>query len=143
VAVAELNANAREIGGNNRGTFVRKYLNGLVEEGNPWCAGFVSWCFSQSGSMPFNYSVGARNIRSQLATKNMTYDDAVQTPPEPGDLVIWWRGSPSGWQGHIGFVHHLTQGRLYTIEGNRTSHVQGFSYPVTSLAQLLGFARIG
>ncbi len=142
-AIDELNDDAREIGGNNRGPFVRKYLNGLVEEGNNWCAAFVSWCCQQSGQMPFNYSVGARDIRNQLARQGLTYNDPMAETPQPGDLVIWWRGAPSGWMGHIGFVHHVSHGRIFTIEGNRTSHVQGFSYPVASMERLLGFARLG
>ena len=42
-AIGELKANAGEIGGNNRGPFVKKYLNGMVSEANSWCAGFVSY----------------------------------------------------------------------------------------------------
>ncbi len=141
-AIEEVNADAREIGGNNRGPFVRKYLDGRVEEGSNWCAAFVSWCCEQSGNMPFNYSVGARDIRNQLASQGLAYDDPIAQTPQPGDLVVWWRGAPSGWKGHIGFVHHVKNGRIYTIEGNRTSHVQGFSYPLTRMDRLLGFARL-
>jgi len=54
IAVAEMNAGATELGGNNKGRWVRKYLNGLAPEGESWCAGFVSWCYEQApGAMPF------------------------------------------------------------------------------------------
>ncbi len=47
-AIEELKDGAGEIGGNNRGPHVKKYLNDLAPEGQPWCAGFVSYCFSKN-----------------------------------------------------------------------------------------------
>jgi hypothetical protein len=32
-----------------------------------------------------------------------------------------------GWKGHVGLVHQLKDGMLYTMEGNRSPRVQGFS----------------
>src|SRR5438046_2558070 len=45
-AIGELNAGAGEVGGNNSGPWVVKYLNGMAEEGRSWCAAFGSWCFA-------------------------------------------------------------------------------------------------
>lgn len=47
-----------------------------------------------------------------------------------------------GWQGHIGLVHQLKDGMLYTIEGNKISRVQGFSYVFSRMDRLLGFAQV-
>lgn len=142
-AIGELKAGAREIGGNNRGPFVRKYLNGLVPEGNSWCAGFVSWCFAQhSDGIPFRYSVGARDILRQFQRQGWAHPPADRYEPQPGDIVVWWRVKADGWQGHIGLVHQLTDGMLYTIEGNRSPRVQGFSYVYSRMAKLLGFGHV-
>src|SRR3546814_18353321 len=84
-----------EVGGNNLGPWVKKYLQPAgLDEGNAWCAAFVSWCFLQTvgedkEDMPFRYSAGARHIFNQFKDKGWDLDkDAL---PEPGDIVCWWR----------------------------------------------------
>lgn len=145
VALAEMNAGASEEGGNNRGPWVKKYLNGFADEGNSWCAGFVSWCYQQSSTpMPFRYSVGAQSIRNKFKAKGWGFD-AADTPPEPGDIVVWWRGTTRSWQGHIGLVHHCSDGILYTVEGNKGNFpapVRQFDYVLDRMPKLLGFGRV-
>ena len=144
-AMAEAEKGAREVGSNNHGPWVEKYLNGLAPEGNSWCAGFVSWCFDQApGAMPYNYSLGARDVRNQFRHKGWTYD-LGEEEPAPGDIVVWWRGTFNGWQGHIGFVHHCADGILHTVEGNRgpyPSPVQSYTYVLSRMEKLLGFGRV-
>lgn len=146
-AIDELNAGAGEEGGNNKGPWVRKYLqpSGLPE-GNSWCAAFISWCFLQAAggdkrNMPFKYTAGARNIYNQLKQKALTYD-ANTIMPMPGDIVTWWRVSMSSGFGHIAIVHHYKDGFLYTLEGNKAANVAGFSYVKTRIDKLLGYGRI-
>ena len=143
VAIGELKAGAGEVGGNNRGRFVKKYLHGLVSEGNPWCAGFVSFCFSQNApGMPFAYTVGARDVLRQFKGKGWAQPPSSDYVPVPGDVVVWWRESlPSG-KGHVGLVHQLSNGFLYTIEGNKSPNVQGFSYVLSRMDKLLGFGHV-
>lgn len=146
-AIKELDAGAGEEGGNNKGPWVRKYLqpSGLAE-GNSWCAAFISWCFLEAAggdikSMPFKYSAGARNIYNQLKQKNMIYDVNLLFP-QPGDIVTWWRVSMASGFGHIGIVHHYKDGFLYTLEGNKAANVAGFSYVKTKMDKLLGYGRV-
>lgn len=142
-AIAEAKAGAREIGANNSGRFVDKYLNGIVPAPANWCAGFVSWCFSQHpDGIPYEYSVGARDIRGQFKRKGWLVEGET---PEPGDIVVWWRGKPEGWMGHIGFVHHCSNGIVYSLEGNKGNFpapVRGFSYTLGRIDRLLGFGRV-
>ena len=145
VAIKEMKKGAKEIGSNNSGPWVKKYINGQVDLPANWCAGFVSWCFSQtSGGIPFKYSLGARNIRSQFKKKGWTYDVGGQLP-EPGDIIVWWRRQRDDWRGHIGFVHHSQDGILYTIEGNKggfPAPVRPFDYVLSRIDKLLGFGRV-
>ena len=46
------------------------------------------------------------------------------------------------WKGHVGLVHRLTDGMLYTIEGNKSPKVQGFSYVFSRMDKLLGFGHV-
>jgi hypothetical protein len=142
-AIEQLRDGAGEVGGNNRGPFVRKYLHGLAEEGEPWCAGFVSFCFSQiPGGIPFPYSVGARNILNEFDDKGWARKPESGYQPKPGDIVVFWRESLSSGHGHVGLVHQLNDGFLYTIEGNRSPNVQGFSYVFSRMDKLLGFGHV-
>jgi hypothetical protein len=142
-AIGELKAGAREEGGNNRGPWVRKYLNGIVDEGNSWCAAFTSWCFSQGvAPMPFRYSVGARNILAQFKKKGWAREPGSGYLPEPGDVVVWWRVKADGWQGHVGLVFDCRDGMLYTVEGNKTDRVAGFDYVLSRMDKLLGFGHV-
>lgn len=143
VAVAEMNAGHGEVGGNNMGPHVARYLNGIVGTPNDWCAGFVSFCFATSGQpMPFKYSVGARNILDQLKAKGWAIKPDNAHPPIPGDIIVWWRLAPSSWKGHIGIVHSYDNGIVRTIEGNKTSQVGSFVYTLGAIDKLLGFARV-
>ncbi len=142
-AIGELKAGAGEEGGNNRGPWVRTYLNGLAPEGSSWCAAFVSWCFAQGGApMPFRYTVGARDLLSQCKRKGWAHLPGEGYEPQPGDVVVWWRVRAAGWQGHAGLVHHTAHGLLYTIEGNRTARVAGFDYILADMDRLLGYAHV-
>ncbi|MES2707207.1 MAG: glycoside hydrolase domain-containing protein [Verrucomicrobiota bacterium] len=142
-AVGEAAAGRGESGGNNRGPDVEKYLHGLVDMPANWCAGFVCWCLDASGGMPFNYTVGARSILSRARSAGLTtFTDPLATAPLPGDIVVWWRVRLSSWEGHTGYVHHVEGGRIYTIEGNKTSRVEGFDYSLVGMRQLLGFVRL-
>lgn len=143
VAIAEYNLGHGEVGGNNRGPHVRKYLDGRADEGKNWCAALVSWCYRETGRpMPFDYSLGARDIRNQCRHKGLDFEPTVSNPPRAGDLIIWWRVAPSSWQGHIGFVLDYRDGVLTTIEGNKTPKIGRFDYTLATIDRLLGFARI-
>lgn len=149
VAINEMIAGATEIGGNNKGPFVKKYLAPAgLPEGYSWCAAFMSWCFLQAAGgersmMGFNYTAGARNVFDQLKKKGETFSGtAIDLTPEPGDLVVWWRVSLPSYSGHIGIVHHVADGFIYTIEGNKAANVAGFSYVKTRIDKLLGYARV-
>ncbi len=147
-AIGELEAGACEAGGNNCGPFVRKYLAPAgVAEGNSWCASFVSWCYLQAtggdkAAMPFAYSPGARSLLAEFKRNGWASAPGSGYPPLPGDIVVWWRVSLQGWQGHVGLVHSVQDGMLYTIEGNRSPRVQGFSYVLSRLDRLLGFGHV-
>ena len=148
-AINEMKNGASEIGGDNLGEYVAKYLEPAnLKPPQSWCASFVSWCFLQAvggnkEDMPFNYSPGARDIYSQLIRKrwHFKWGDPEGNTPGPGDIVAWYRYTLAEWEGHIGLVHHSADGFLYTIEGNRSSRVEGFDYVMTRMEKLLGFGR--
>ncbi len=147
-AIAELSVGAGEVGGNNSGPHVRKYLKPAgLPEGNSWCAAFVSWCYMQArrgevARMPFPFCAGARALLGHMKSRGWAHPPGESHEPVPGDLVVWWRVQAQGWQGHVGLVHQCKDGMLYTIEGNRAPKVQGFSYVLSRMDKLLGYGHV-
>lgn len=149
-ALDEMKAGAREIGGDNEGPFVVKYLNGLSAPGVSWCSAFVSYCHKKAAEklgvpMPYTYDLGAKSTYAQFKAKGWTYNASHNNPPEPGDIIVFWRGDPNGWQGHIGIVEKYNAGIVFSVEGNVgpfSSHVRGFSYVLGDIARLWGFGRV-
>jgi hypothetical protein len=145
IALEEQAAGAVEIGANNAGPWVQKYLGDHGPAPQPWCAALVSWCFHEAARRlgvppPFYYELNARALLRQLPL----VDD-----PQPGDIVGWWRGSAEGTMGHVGIVRALSRIRiLSTLEGNRGRFPVGIrtiGYLMDSpefRERLLGFGRV-
>lgn len=127
---------------------MKKYLApARLDEGNSWCASFVSWCYLQASggeksAMPVAYCPGARALLQEFKDKGMGYAPNSGYDPKPWDIVVWWREKLEGWLGHVGLVHQLKDGMLYTIEGNKSPNVQGFSYVFSRMEKLLGFGHV-
>lgn len=144
MAKAEMAAGAAEQGGDDRGPFCKKYLEVTgLDEGNDWCAAFVSWCFKTGNpeTMPYTPTAGARATLNVFRDNGWVYEATFANPPVPGDIIVWWRGQKTGWRGHIGIVSGYSNGIVHTIEGNRTSRVENFSYTFGQIDRLLGFGR--
>lgn len=118
-AIAELKAGAREIGGNNQGSYVAKYLASVKKQPpQPWSVAFVSWAFSQGrDGAPFTVSAFEPDIFNAFNEKQWLHK--IQDPyiPEPGDIV--WSVSDSGNKSVLlGIVQDFQSNTVYTIQGN-------------------------
>lgn len=148
VALGEYTGRAAEVGANNDGPFVVKYQHGRKDlRLQPWCASFASWCFEQAGggTSPFGYSPSARGVLAACKAKGWVYAASDASPPQPGDLIVWWREPVGSGNGHIGIVHSYEHGVLRTIEGNRGNFpapVGTFTYVLGRIEKVLGFARV-
>uniref|UniRef100_UPI0026303FB4 C40 family peptidase n=1 Tax=Marivita sp. TaxID=2003365 RepID=UPI0026303FB4 len=59
---------------------------------------------------------------------------------QEGDIVIFTRGDPSGWQGHVGFFVRKTAASIEVLGGNQADAVNIKRYAKT---RLLGIRRAG
>jgi len=104
LSIAQSQIGLGEIGGNNKGIYVRQYLNG--RENLPWCAGFVSYCIKKAGySLP--YFLKAKSyleIGKKIARWNLSSNDIVIFSRQGG--------------GHIGIVEQVVNNGFVSIEGN-------------------------
>lgn len=79
-----------------------------------------------------------KDLLQEFKAKGWSYATNSGHQPQPGDIVVWCH---SGW-GHVGLVHQLKDGMLYTIEENKSPKVQGFSYVFSRMEKLLGFGQV-
>lgn len=134
IAVSQLGE--KEIAGPDDNPNIVKYakeagFEWVNDDETPWCSIFINWCAIKAelkGS-------GKANARSWLLV------GAKTDSPEPGDIVVFWRGSVSSWKGHVGifFGFSKDQSRVYCLGGNQGNQVSISGYPVNSV---LGYRRL-
>lgn len=128
-AVGELGV--RETAGKRTTSNIASYLAtvGLSGAGDetPWCSAFANWCMIQAG-IP---GTGRGNARSWL-----DWGGLCLGAPVYGCVVILWRGSPSSWQGHVGFYTGGAGGSLTLLGGNQSDSVCYADFPRT---RVLGY----
>jgi uncharacterized protein (TIGR02594 family) len=96
-----------------------------------WCAAFVGSSLQQAGVQ----GTGKMNARSYL-----DWGQPVDQPM-PGDVAVFSRGDPNGWQGHVGFYQGMgPDGKIQVLGGNQGDSVSVAGFDPGSL---LGYRRAG
>lgn len=145
----EAYAGAREIGGNNRGPYVRKYTGheGTIWE---WCAGYATWCQMQArkrlGLPTFDFGDN-RLSSSQLVIHASKHGRLIHPQPTQGESekkcgVTVRLGAPQ--KGDLCIVRGGKTGYRHTtlldrIEGDRACVMEG---NVRQLAWLTGYVGV-
>lgn len=98
-----------------------------------WCGSFVAWCLQQSG-------VDYKNVFPQAAAARtwLRFGHTLKTPTY-GCIIIFWRKSPTSWEGHVGFfVGWADENHEYVkvLGGNQRNRVEIMEY---KSLQILGF----
>jgi len=135
-AMQHLTERPREVGGQNRGPWVRLYMDGHEGPSWAWCAGFVCFilaqaCASLGVAMPvapsFSCDVLARNARDaqRLFSQPSVADRSRVTPGS----VFLLRRTASDWT-HTGIVVRAEQDHFVTIEGNTNDAGEREGYEV-------------
>lgn len=102
----------------------------ISDDDVPWCATFVGAMLARGGLK----GTGKANARSYLEW-GVPVDIA---DARPGDVVVYSRGTPKGWTGHVGFFVKQTESHILTRGGNQSDAVIERNYPK---ARLLGVRR--
>jgi uncharacterized protein (TIGR02594 family) len=100
-----------------------------LDDSIPWCAGYI-------GERLESVNMGSTN--SLAARSYLGWGKSSKNNPVPGDLVVYWRGSRDGWQGHVGVYLMQTDTHIYTLGGNQNDEVNVTSY---SKDRFLDFRR--
>jgi uncharacterized protein (TIGR02594 family) len=118
---------------NDQRTALSEYLSNGGVNLDPavtaWCAGAVNAALGEAGID----GTGKLNARSFL-----DWGQPVDQPTK-GDVAVFSRGDPNGWQGHVGFFDgYNDDGTIRVLGGNQGDGVNISSY---SADKLLGFRR--
>lgn len=100
----------------------------VKDDETSWCSAFVCWCIQKAG-MKHSGSLAARSW--------MNWGEPV-FDPQVGDIAVFWRNDPKGWQGHVGFFVRQNGDRVFVLGGNQSNQVCIDDY---AGAQLLGYRR--
>jgi hypothetical protein len=113
-----------EIGGQNKGPWVRLYMNGHEGAEWPWCAGFASYMLRQAAktlnvSLPIKSSFSCDELAAQAEQRRIFLPEARAVNKKiitPGSLFLV-RKTTEDWV-HTGIVLKAAQNVFLTIEGN-------------------------
>lgn len=87
-----------------------------------WCAAFVGAMLKRCG-YPHTGKLTARSYLDWGKPVDLS-------KAEPGDIVVLWRGSPTSWQGHVGFYDRQADGNVYLLGGNQRDQVNVTGYSI-------------
>lgn len=132
VARAHMNQGAAEVGGDNRGPWVRLYARGTEGTKVQWCAYFVTFILKQAAtargsSAPLRGSSSCDTLARQAQDAGRfvegSHPDAKGNAPKLQHVSIFLeRKSPSDWT-HTGFAYAFQADTFQTIEGNYQAKV--------------------
>lgn len=131
----------RELG-NNKGE-VAKYLAAVgLDEGHPYCAAGVYWCFSEAAkelkmsnsAIPITRTAVANGVLNDAISRGLRVDKPIARH----DLLVW--KSKSSWQGHIErVIETKSRGIVKTIAFNvKLSDGEGVGIKTRYLSHPLG-----
>lgn len=120
--------------------FASKANNVEQPDSVPWCSSFVCWvvehCVINGLPMGSTNSMAARSWES--------WGISSLKDPLPGDIVVYWRGSKNGWQGHVGiFLRLNSDGTIVTLGGNQSDEVNVSAFSVSKLLDIRRSSKAG
>jgi uncharacterized protein (TIGR02594 family) len=125
-----------EITGPNHNAEIVKFFlevgHGWVKDDETaWCAALVGAMLKRAGLK----GTGKLNARSYIE-----WGEAVDLKEaRTGDIVVFWRGSKEGWQGHVGFYESHGAGKIMVLGGNQSDKISVAPY---AASRLLGVRRL-
>ena len=125
-----------EIGGQNRGPWVRLYMKGNEGHAWPWCAGFASFileqaCQSLNTPLPIQTSFSCDTLAADAKAKGCFLQETQiveKSQIRPGSLFLN-RRTATDWV-HTGIVIETDEEFFHTIEGNTNDEGSREGYEV-------------
>lgn len=80
----------------------------------------TAWCSIFMNEIAWRLKLQHSN--SLAAQSWLRVGEEVQDP-QMGDVVIFWRGSPTSWKGHVGIYIREDENYIWTLGGNQANAV--------------------
>jgi len=103
----------------------------VKDDETAWCAAFVGAMLERAG-LKSTRALDARSYNDW--GEEIDIEDAL-----PGDIVVFWRGSPNSWKGHVGFFVRNAGVNIEVLGGNQSDSVSIAHY---SKKRLLSVRRM-
>jgi uncharacterized protein (TIGR02594 family) len=96
----------------------------------------TAWC-----SASLNYFCKKLNYQrsGKLDARSWLKVGTEVTTPQLGDIVVYWRNDPNGWEGHVGIYISEDNGMIYTLGGNQGNMLGISTYPKS---KVLGYRKL-
>lgn len=98
------------------------------DDETPWCAAFVGSVLASLG-LPHTGRLNARSYATY--GQQVSIQDA-----RPGDIVVFWRGSRTSWQGHVAFLVRFDGDRVIVRGGNQGNAVTDAPYAIDRIVAI-------
>lgn len=125
----------KEIPGKKHNPIILKWFREIghkwvQDDETAWCSCFINWLamkckLERSGEL---------TARSWLE-----FGKEITKPQRMIDLVIFWRGSPGSWKGHVGIYMGQDEDYTFCFGGNQSNMVNITPYHTY---QVLGYRRL-
>ena len=102
----------------------------IKDDETAWCSAFMNWVAKKAGY----------KRTKKLNAKSWLEVGEEVTIPQLGDIVIFHRGDPTSWQGHVGIYINEIGNSIYVLGGNQGNKVSITPYPKS---RLVGYRRLG
>jgi uncharacterized protein (TIGR02594 family) len=120
-AEASRHLGLKEVGGKKHNPTILSWLERLKaawqDDETAWCGTFVGWCIAATLSdepLPAN----------PFAARSWGKFGRSLERPAVGAVAVFWRGSPDGWQGHVGFIKSISpDGKALEIRGGNQGNM--------------------
>jgi uncharacterized protein (TIGR02594 family) len=110
-------------------------FNGYAHDSIAWCALAQNYVNKKAG-FEASGKLNAKSFKSIGETVEFKIDGKYDfSNVQPGDICVFWRNNPNGWEGHVAmFINYRqTEGRVYVLGGNQGDAYNVSAYPVERL----------
>jgi uncharacterized protein (TIGR02594 family) len=81
----------------------------------PWCGLFVGHCLRSA--------LPEADLPANILSARSWLQFGTPVTPQLGAIMVFWRGAPSGWQGHVGFCWAEDDACFHILGGNQSDSV--------------------
>jgi uncharacterized protein (TIGR02594 family) len=137
IQIARSHIGEREIKGPKHNPLIVRWWEALKA---PFRDDETAWCGAFVGGVLYEAGMADKVVKGPAGARNWLNCGVPLSKPALGAIVVFWRGSPKGWSGHVGFVAGKDRfGHLMVLGGNQgdavnikpfgTDRVLGYRWP--------------